>query len=47
MAALAWEAYVAVLRVEAADPSLQANSYWKAVRESAFARFRAVFEASA
>lgn len=40
----AFEAYAAMMAKEAATPSLRANPYWQAARDSAFARFRVVFD---
>lgn len=40
----AFAAHSALLKAERADPGLSGNPYWQALRDAAFARFRAAFE---
>jgi hypothetical protein len=40
----AFAAYAALARLEAQQPTLRTNPYWEALRDAAFARFRAAFE---
>ena len=42
----AYAAHAALILVEKSRPDLAANPYWKALRDSAFARFRAALETS-
>lgn len=42
----AYAAHVALIELEAARPDLSGNPYWNALRDTAFARFRAAFEVS-
>ena len=46
MPGLAWEAHVALLLTERLNPALAGNPFWQALRDSAFARFRAVYAAA-
>lgn len=39
----AFAAHTALLQAERADPKLIANPYWQALRDAAYARFRASF----
>lgn len=43
----AWSAYAALLRTEAADPDLRTNPYWEPLRDTAYARFRSLYECEA
>jgi hypothetical protein len=45
MADDAYAAHAALVRAEKADPSLIGNPHWKALRDSAYARFRSALEA--
>lgn len=40
----AFAAHSTLIGVEASRPDLALNPYWQALRDSAFARFRAAFE---
>ena len=40
----AYEAYAAMQRAEAKQPSLHGNPYWRALRDTAYARFKGAFE---
>lgn len=42
----AYAAHTALVEMEAARPFLARNPYWNALRDTAFARFRAAFEVS-
>ena len=44
LADAAFEAYAALRRTEVARPELRDNAHWEALRDTAFARFRAAFE---
>lgn len=46
MADDAYAAHAAMVLAEQANPALALNPYWKPLRDSAFARFRAALEAS-
>lgn len=41
----AFAAHSALIRAEHVNPALSQNAYWRALREAAFARFRATMEA--
>lgn len=41
----AWEAYQATVRAIAASPALATNPFYTALRDTAYARFRAEYEA--
>lgn len=41
----AFEAHAAMLIAEKANPTLRRNEYWRALKDSARARFLAAFEA--
>lgn len=40
----AYAAHAALVKAEQAQPSLALNPYWTALRDSAFARFKAALE---
>lgn len=40
----AYEAHAELVKLEAANPRLKANPYWKALRDAAYARFKASME---
>lgn len=40
----AFEAHAALVKAEKGQPGLKANEYWKALRDTAYARFRASME---
>lgn len=40
----AYAAHAALVKVETSQPGLATNPYWKALRDSAYARFRAALE---
>lgn len=42
----AWEAYVAVQKLGDATPALRKNEYFRALRDTAFARFLLAYEVS-
>lgn len=42
----AFEAHAAMLLAEVANPKLRANAHWQALRDTAFARYRAALEAA-
>lgn len=42
----AYAAHAALILAEKSRPDLAANPYWRALRDSAYARFRAALEAS-
>ncbi len=42
----AYAAHAALVRAEQGDPSLATNPAWKALRDTAYARFRAALEAA-
>lgn len=44
MAGQAWDAFVALVKAEHASPGLMSNPYWCALKDTAHARFRAIFE---
>jgi hypothetical protein len=44
LADAAFEAYAALRRTESVRPELRENAHWAALRDTAFARFRAAFE---
>jgi hypothetical protein len=44
MAEQAFEAHAALVRAESVTPSLAGNPYWQALRDTAFARFSAVYD---
>lgn len=41
----AYEAHVALIQLETAHPHLASNPYYQALRDTAYARFRAAMEA--
>lgn len=41
----AYEAHVALVQLETAHPNLSRNPYFQALRDTAYARFRAALEA--
>lgn len=43
----AFAAHVAILEAERDKPALATNPYWAALRDAAYARFRALFESEA
>lgn len=40
----AYAAYAAMQMAEKAQPGLATNEYWRALRDTAYARFKAAFE---
>lgn len=40
----AYAAFAAMQKAEQAQPSLAGNPYWRALRDTAYARFKAAFE---
>ena len=40
----AYEAHIALVHAEIQNPALRTNEHWRALRDTAFARFRAAFE---
>ena len=44
-AGAAYEAYAALARFEAMEPVISENPYWRALRETAYARFLMLYEA--
>lgn len=47
MASQAFSAHTALIETEQTRPELARNPYWRALRDSAFARFRALFDCEA
>lgn len=45
LADAAYEAHVALIELEHREPKLASNKFFQALRDSAYARFRAAFEA--
>lgn len=41
----AYQAHIALIALEEGRPDLVGNEYWQALRDAAYARFRAAFEA--
>ena len=42
----AYQAHIALIELEERRPDLAGNEYWQALRDAAYARFRAAFEAA-
>jgi len=43
----AWGAYAALVRAEQRDADLHTNEFWQALKDTAHARFRAIYESEA
>jgi hypothetical protein len=44
MASEAFDAHAALVRAESLRPALKRNPYWQALRDTAFARFKILYE---
>jgi hypothetical protein len=42
----AWDAHAELVKLEVVNPRLKANEHWRALRDTAFARYRAALEAA-